>query len=105
MLFLDKILLSPIYGTIWVARQVEHAIKQDREAEPERIKRDLSELYMSLDTGRITELEFAAREKELLDQLDRLEPPEADTAEEDAGDNVRSASHEPPATPRRQATK
>lgn len=88
MLFLDKILLSPIYGTIWVARQVDHAIKQDREAEPERIKRELSELYMSLDTGRITELEFAAREKELLDQLDRLEPPEADTGEEDAEDDV-----------------
>ena len=104
MLFLDKILLSPIYGTIWVARQVDHAIKQDREAEPERIKRELSELYMSLDTGRITELEFAAGEKELLDQLDRLEPPEASTAEEAAADDARRAAPEPPAPPRRQAT-
>jgi len=77
MLFFDKILLSPIYGTIWVARQVDNALKQDREAEPDRIKAELSELYMGLDTGRITESEFDAREAELLDQLERLEAQES----------------------------
>lgn len=97
MLFIDKILLSPIYATIWAARQVDHAMKQDREAEPERIKAELSELYMSLDTGRITESEFDLREAELLNQLDRLEAQETSSAERDEGDGVQIESPLSPA--------
>jgi hypothetical protein len=81
MLLLDKLLLSPLYATIWAARQVHKAIQQERAAEPERITADLSELYMMLETGRITEAEFNAREKELLDRLDRLQDPENDPEE------------------------
>jgi hypothetical protein len=73
MLILDKILFSPIGATLWAARQIQHAIQQEEAAEPERITADLSELYMMLETGRIAEAEFKAREKELLDQLDRIE--------------------------------
>ena len=73
MLILDKLLLSPLYATVWAARQVHHAIQQEQAAEPERITADLSELYMMLETGRLAEAEFNAREKELLDQLDRIE--------------------------------
>jgi hypothetical protein len=73
MLILDKILFSPVGVVIWAARQVQHVIQQEEAAEPERITADLSELYMMLETGRIAEAEFKAREKELLDQLDRIE--------------------------------
>jgi hypothetical protein len=73
MLILDKILFSPVGATIWAARQIQHAIQQEEAAEPERITANLSELYMMLETGRIAEAEFNAREKELLDQLDRIE--------------------------------
>jgi hypothetical protein len=73
MLLLDKLLLSPLSATIWAARQVHKAIQQERAAEPERIAADLSDLYMMLETGRITEAEFTAREKELLDRLDRVQ--------------------------------
>lgn len=73
MLLLDKLLFSPIYATVWAARQVHHAIQQEQAAEPERITADLSELYMMLDTGRLTEAEFSVREKELLDRLDRIQ--------------------------------
>jgi hypothetical protein len=73
MLILDKILFSPVGATIWAARQIQHAIQQEEAAEPERVTADLSELYMMLETGRIAEAEFNAREKELLDQLDRIE--------------------------------
>ncbi|MGA2175969.1 MAG: gas vesicle protein GvpG [Verrucomicrobiota bacterium] len=73
MLLLDKLLLSPLYATVWAARQVHYAIQQEQAAEPERITADLSELYMMLETGRLAEAEFIAREKELLDQLDRIE--------------------------------
>ena len=73
MLILDKLLLSPLYATVWAARQVHHAIQQEQAAEPERITAELSELYMMLETGRLAEAEFNAREKELLDRLDRME--------------------------------
>ncbi len=76
MLIIDKLLLSPIYGTVWAARQVHNAIERERAAEPARITAELSELYMMLETGRVTEAEFDAREKVLLDQLDRLQEPE-----------------------------
>jgi hypothetical protein len=73
MLLLDNLLFSPIYATVWAARQVHHAIQQEQAAEPERITADLSELYMMLETGRLTEAQFSAREKELLDRLDRIQ--------------------------------
>ncbi len=73
MLLLDKLLFSPVGATIWAARQVQHAIQQEQAAAPERITADLSELYMMLETGRLGEAEFNAREKELLDRLDRIE--------------------------------
>jgi len=73
MLILDKLLLSPLYATVWAARQVHHAIQQEQAAEPDRITADLSELYMMLETGRLTEAEFGAREKELLDRLDKIQ--------------------------------
>jgi hypothetical protein len=79
MILLDKLLFSPVGATIWAARQVQHAIQQEEAAEPERITADLSELYMMLDTGRIAEAEFSAREKALLDQLDRIEERENDS--------------------------
>jgi hypothetical protein len=73
MLILDKLLLSPLYATVWAARQVHHAVQQEQAAEPERLTTELSDLYMMLDTGRLTEAEFSAREKEVLDRLDRIE--------------------------------
>jgi hypothetical protein len=81
MLLIDTILLSPLYGTLWAARQVHKAIEQERAAEPARITAELSELYMMLETGRITEAGFEAREKALLDQLDRLQEGEKDREE------------------------
>ena len=77
MLFIDTLLLSPIYGAVWAARQVHNAIQQERAAEPARITAELSELYMMLETHRITEAEFDAREKVLLDQLDHLQEGES----------------------------
>jgi hypothetical protein len=73
MLLLDKLLFSPLSATVWAARQVHNVIQQEEAAEPERITADLSELYMMLETGRISEAEFDAREKELLDRLDRIQ--------------------------------
>ena len=73
MLLLDTLLLSPLHATLWAARQVHKAIQQERAAEPERLAADLGQLYMMLETGRITEAEFNAREKEVLDRLDGIQ--------------------------------
>jgi hypothetical protein len=84
MFLLDKVLLSPIYAAVWAARQVHAAVRQEQEAAPAQITAELSELYMMLESGRLTEAQFDAREKALLDQLDRLQEEEKNNREEEA---------------------
>jgi hypothetical protein len=105
MLIIDKLLLSPIYATVWAARQVHSAIQQEREAEPAQITAELSELYMRLEAGQISELEFNAHEKELLDRLDRLQSQETgpDPSAEEKARQVAPANV--PAKPRKSARK
>jgi hypothetical protein len=76
MLIIDNILLSPLYATVWAAKQIHNTMQQERAAEPAQITAELSELYMRLEAGQITEPEFDAREKELLDRLDQLQAEE-----------------------------
>ena len=61
MLIIDKLLLSPIYATVWAARQIQNTIQQERKAEPAQITAELSELYMRLEAGQISEAELLAR--------------------------------------------
>ena len=79
MLLVDDLLLSPIKGVFWVFREIHDAAQQELAGEGEAITAALSELYMRLETGQITEAEFDAQEKVLLDRLDRLQAEEAPT--------------------------
>jgi len=72
-LIIDDILLFPLRGFFWISREIHNAAQQDLANEAEVIRTQLVELYMMLETGRITEAEFDAREKELLDRLDEIE--------------------------------
>ena len=81
MFLVDDLLLFPIKGVLWVFREIRDAAEQERAGERESITATLSELYMQLETGQITEAEFDAREKVLLDRLDRLQAVEAAAAE------------------------
>ncbi|MCR4308485.1 MAG: gas vesicle protein GvpG [Deltaproteobacteria bacterium] len=72
MFLIDDILLSPLHGVLWVAREVDKAAQEELANESGTIKADLSELYLMLETGRITEEEFDAREKVMLDRLDAI---------------------------------
>jgi hypothetical protein len=54
-------------------REIHNAAQQELATETEAISAELSELYMMLETGRITEAEFNVREKELLDRLDEIQ--------------------------------
>lgn len=73
MLVIDDILLSPIRGLFWIFREIHNAAQQEIESEPEAITAELTDLYMMLETDKITEEEFNQREKELLDRLEELE--------------------------------
>jgi hypothetical protein len=72
MLLIDDILLFPIHGFFWILREIHNAVQQEVVNEADAITMELSELYMMLETGKITEAEFDGREKELLDRLDEI---------------------------------
>jgi hypothetical protein len=73
MFLVDDLLLSPIHGVVWLGRQIQDAAEKDQAGESDRITAQLSELYMKLETGQITEAEFDAQEKSLLDRLDEIQ--------------------------------
>jgi Gas vesicle protein G len=73
MFLVDDLLMSPLKGVLWVFREIHDAAQQELEGEGEAITAALSELYLKLETGQISEAEFDAQEKVLLDRLDRLE--------------------------------
>ena len=93
MLLVDNILLFPIHGIVWIFREVCNAAQQELESEKDNITAQLTELYMMLETQQITEEEFDAREKELLDRLDQL--PERDTQLTDDEEQSEAAEEEP----------
>ncbi len=83
MLIVDDILLFPARSILWIFREVHNAALQDRAGEAERITARLSDLYMMLETGKISEAEFETGEKELLDRLDQIEEGRTDFSGDD----------------------
>jgi hypothetical protein len=76
MFLIDDVLMSPVKGVLWVFREIHDAAQQELAGESEAITAALSELYMKLEIGQITEMEFDAQEKVLLDRLDHLQAAE-----------------------------
>lgn len=72
MLLVDDLLLAPVWGLAWIFRKIRDAAEEEVLAEADTITAELSELYMRLETGRITEAEFEAREQVLLDRLEAI---------------------------------
>ncbi len=83
MLLVDDILASPFRGIFWIFRELHNAVQEEAVNEVENITQQLSELYMMLETDKITEAEFDEREAILLDRLDALED---DKMEQEADD-------------------
>jgi Gas vesicle protein G len=73
MFIVDDILLSPITGFLWIFREIHNAAEQEMANDAEAITNELGDLYMMLETGKISEKEFEALEKALLDRLDQLQ--------------------------------
>jgi len=78
MFILDDLLLGPFKGLYWIGKEIHEAVLVEQTSQREAITTALSELYMELETGRIDEAEFDAREAELLDTLDQLQEPSRD---------------------------
>jgi len=72
MFLLDDVLLFPVRSLLWVFKEIHHAVEAEQANEAEAITAKLSELYMMLETGQMTEAEFDAAEKVLLDRLDAI---------------------------------
>lgn len=90
MFILDNLLLSPL---LWIFREINEAVQQEQAGEAEAVTRSLSELYMKLDTGVITEEEFVAAETQLLDRLDAIRERDEGLAEEGEPDEDEEAGN------------
>ncbi len=117
MFLVDNLLLSPFTSLLWVFKEINEAVQQEKAGEAEGVTRSLGELYMKLETGAITEEQFTAEEKQLLDRLDAIELRDGggdaasdDGADEEAldesdegdidGDDGKDASRDEPRVPR-----
>ena len=88
MLIVDDILTAPFTGSYWIFKEIRNAALEEQVGEADRITAQLSELYMMLETGRMTEAEFDAEEKALLDRLDAIKERAADGENEEDGEDV-----------------
>jgi hypothetical protein len=73
MFLLDDLLMAPVSGFFSIFRKLHEAVQQENANESEAIRQQLSELYMRLETGQLSEEEFDEQEKLLLDRLDELD--------------------------------
>lgn len=88
MLIVDDILLFPVRGINWIFRQIHDIAEEELAGEADRIRESLTELYMLLETGQITEEEFEEQERILLDRLDNLGDQGDDYIGEDDADDM-----------------
>ena len=72
MLLVDDILFFPVTSIFWIFREVGKIAHDELAGEAQSITEQLRLLYMQLETGRITETQFDAEEKLLLDRLDAI---------------------------------
>ena len=86
MLLVDDILFFPVHSILWIFREIDKIAHEELAGESQTITEQLRLLYMQLETGRITEQQFDAEEKLLLDRLDAIDSRLEDEGEfEDPG--------------------
>ena len=73
MLLVDDLLFAPFSSILWVFREISKIAHEELAGEAQSITEQLRLLYMQLETGRITEQQFDAEEKLLLDRLDAID--------------------------------
>ena len=73
MLLVDDILCFPVTSILWIFREIDEIAHEELDNEGQLVNEQLRLLYMQLETGRITEEQFDAQEKLLLDRLDAID--------------------------------
>ena len=86
MLLVDDILCAPVRSILWIFREIRDIAQEELDGEAKSITEQLRTLYMQLETGRITEAEFEAGEKLLLDRLDEIESRRSEEGEDEESD-------------------
>jgi len=66
------LLSAPFRGLLWVFEEVAKRAEQELYDE-DAVKTDLTDLYMKLEAGSITEEEFGRQEAELVKRLEAIE--------------------------------
>lgn len=69
---LDSILLAPVKGLVFIAEKV-HDVAMEEMLDEEGVRQDIRELYMLLETGRISEEEFEKQEAALVERLEEIQ--------------------------------
>ena len=87
MFLVDDILFFPVRSILWIFKEIHHAVEEEQANEADAITAKLSELYMMLETGQMTEEEFEAAEKALLDRLDAIKE-QTGSGEKDSEDEM-----------------
>lgn len=72
MFLIDDLLLAPGKALLFVFKQIAERAEDDL-LDDEIVKKELLELYMLLETGRIGEQEFERREQLLIRRLEEIE--------------------------------
>jgi len=92
MLLVDDLLLFPVRSVLWIFREIHNAAQEELATESETVSAELRDLYMRLETGKISEQEFEEGEKVLLERLDivqrRTRSVDADEGEEEERDQM-----------------
>lgn len=73
MLLIDDLLTAPARGISFVFRSVHDAVSEHIDGERDALREELSQLYLMLERGELSEDAFDEREEEILDRLDELE--------------------------------
>jgi hypothetical protein len=69
----DDVVMFPFKSLFKVFKEIYNAAMQEMAAEADSIRTELSQLYLALEAGTLSEEAFDARERELLDRLDVIE--------------------------------
>ena len=78
MLLVDDLLLAPLSGLRWIAEKVHDAAREAMAHEADAVTEELRQLYLMLEAKQMTEADFDARERELLDRLDAIRESRSD---------------------------
>ncbi|MFQ3598193.1 MAG: gas vesicle protein GvpG [Chloroherpetonaceae bacterium] len=72
MFIIDDILLAPLNMVIGIAKAIDEQVQKET-TDVKRLKEKLMELQFKFEFDEISEAEYNAREKEILDQLQRAQ--------------------------------